>query len=522
VTEPVRASRRPTPRGGIGSLLAGAAARSPNLPALTLGYHDVTYGNLADAVDRVATRLTELETDLPGRRVAVIGSNVPALVVGMFAAWREGAVAVPLSARLREYDLSSILADAGPVAVVTVSAYKTFSLADLLARLLPQLPSVRGVLVLDDLGEVIRELDGSGTESADEPLDAEIGALLYTSGTTGWPKGALVQHARETGAAESLRGVLGLMADDTCVQITPIAHAFGLSCLLTAFAAGTRVVLADSSITVRPLLDAVRRHEATVLHGSPALFVSVLKAAPAGLPSVRSGFVGGAASPAGLLEQLDRVGMRILNLYGMTEIAAAACCRPDDPPAVRYTTAGRPLPGFEWRVEPTPSLGDVDGGELLVRGPWVTPGYFRREADTAAAFADGWFRTGDVGTFDDNGNLRITGRLKEVVHVAGFSVFPAEVEGFLLTHPDIAQAAVVGTPDEKMGEVLQAFVVPRDGAHLAPESVLQFARGKIADYKLPYRIRIVDELPLLATGKPDRLALRQLADAAATEAAEKR
>jgi len=209
------------------------------------------------------------------------------------------------------------------------------------------------------------------------------------------------------------------------------------------------------------------------------------------------------------VERLDGAGMRILNLYGMTEIAAAACCRADDPPAVRYTTAGRPLPGFEWRVEPSAVSGDI-GGELCVRGPWVTPGYFRRPEETAEAFVEGWYRTGDLGELDEQGHVRITGRLKDVVHIAGFSVFPAEVEGFLLTHPDVAQAAVVGAPHEQVGEVLQAFVVARTGADVTPTSLLQFARNKIADYKLPYGIRVVPELPLLASGKPDRVALRAL------------
>ncbi len=213
---------------------------------------------------------------------------------------------------------------------------------------------------------------------------------------------------------------------------------------------------------------------------------------------MRAGFVAGAPSPPGLIERLDDAGTTALNLYGMTELGAASCCRLDDPPEARYGTAGFPLPGFEWRV---------DGGELLVRGPWVTPGYFRRPEETAEAFADGWFRTGDLGRIDEDGRLAITGRAKEVVQVAGFSVFPAEIEGFLLTHPDVAQAAVVGAPHEQIGEVLQAFVVPREGAELTPAALLQFARGKIADYKLPYGIRVVDELPLLGTGKPDRLAL---------------
>jgi acyl-CoA synthetase (AMP-forming)/AMP-acid ligase II len=494
----------------IDSLLLAGVEHHGDRPALVLGERGLTYGELGAAVGRLAERLEELGTGLSGRRIAVIGPNVPALVVGMFAAWREGAIAVPLSARLREYELTAILADAEPAAIVTVPSYRGYSFVELFQRVAPDLPDHLGVLVLDELGEVEEEFPGAGETADAESLDAGIGALLYTSGTTGRPKGALVQHAREAGAAEALRDILELTPEDTCAQVIPIAHAFGLSCMLTAFSAGARLVLADSSVSVRPLLTAVERHDATILHGSPALFISVLKAAPDGLPSVRRGFVGGAAPPRGLVEQLDRAGMRILNLYGMTEISAAACCRADDPPAVRYTTAGLPLPGFEWRVEQSPVAGKP-GGELWVRGPWVTPGYFRRPAETAEAFVDGWFRTGDIGGFDDDGHLRITGRLKEVVHVAGFSVFPAELEGFLLTHPDVAQAAVVGAAHEQMGEVLQAFVVPRSGAEVTPSSLLQFSRGKIADYKLPYGIRVVDELPLLASGKPDRVALRALA-----------
>jgi acyl-CoA synthetase (AMP-forming)/AMP-acid ligase II len=507
VTNTVRAGRPGAAGRSIESLLIAARESHGDRPALVLGERAVTYEQIGAVVDRLAERLGEVAPDLAGQRVVVVAPNVPALVAGMFAAWHRGAAAVPLSARLREYELTGILGDASPAAVVTIASYREYSFVDLLRRIGPDLPGLRATLVVDEMGEVVDELR-TGDRPQTERVGAEIGALLYTSGTTGEPKGALVQHAREAEAAEALAEVLELTPDDTCAQVIPIAHAFGLSCTLASFSAGARVVLADSSVSVKPLLDVVREQGATILNGSPALFISVLKAAPQGLPGVRRGFVGGAGSPAGLLEQLDRVGMRILNLYGMTEIAAAACCRLEDPPTVRHTTAGRPLPGFEWRVE---------GGELWVRGPWVTPGYFRRPQETAEAFVDDWFRTGDVGDIDDDGHVRITGRLKEVVHVAGFSVFPAEVEGFLLTHPDVVQAAVVGAPDERFGEALQAFVVPRSGADVTPAALLQYARGKIADYKLPYRVRIVAELPVLASGKPDRVALKAAAAQGASE-----
>jgi acyl-CoA synthetase (AMP-forming)/AMP-acid ligase II len=490
--------------GSIDSLLTAAAERHPDRRALSSSPGSVTYAELDAGVDELTRRLAALAGT--GERVAVIGPNVPALVAGMFAAWRAGALAVPLSARLREYELTGILHDAQPAAVVTVASYRAYSFVDLLERLRPELHGFRGALVVDELGAVVDGVGGGPESDEGEAVAPGTAALLYTSGTTGRPKGALVAHARELGVASELADVLALTPNDACAQVLPVAHAFGLNCLVAAFAAGASVVLGDSAATIRPLVAAVTEHEATVLHGSPALFLSLLKAVPDGLPSVRRGFVGGAASPPGLVERLEGVGMTALNLYGMTEIAAAACCRPDDPPEVRYTSAGRPLPGFEWRVELSDAAAQ-GAGELLVRGPWVTSGYFRRPEETDAAFVDGWFRTGDIGGFDDGGHLTISGRIKEVVQVAGFSVFPAEIEGFLLTHPDVAQAAVVGAPHAQMGEVLQAFVVPRESADVTPASLLQFARGKIADYKLPYGIRVVDELPLLASGKPDRLAL---------------
>jgi acyl-CoA synthetase (AMP-forming)/AMP-acid ligase II len=200
-----------------------------------------------------------------------------------------------------------------------------------------------------------------------------------------------------------------------------------------------------------------------------------------------------------VLERLDEAGMTILNVFGMTELGAAAGCRHDDPADLRHTTSGRALPGFELRVG-----GD---GQLLVQGPYVTAGYYGQPELTDAAFESGWFRTGDLATIDDRGYLTILGRAKELVNVGGFNVFPAEVEGFLLTHPDVAQAAAVGVRHERMGEVLEAFVVARAGATLEPADLLRYARPRIAGYKLPYRIHMVNELPLLASGKPDRGAL---------------
>ena len=488
----------------VDSLLLRAAERHAARPALVFGGEALTYRELTAAVDRLADRIAaDARADLRGARVAIVAGNAPCLVVALFAAWRLGAVAVPLTTRLREHELSRVLAHARPSVVVSVPTAFAFAFDELLIELLPELPSVSGALLVDAWGDVGRRLPGPNAVDP-ERLGAEVAAILYTSGTTGEPKGALVTHARELDGAQTLASLLGLAAEDAAAFVIPASHAFGLTCLLAGVAAGAAAVLVDSTVTTGPLLGALDERRASVLHGSPTLFAGLLKTRPGGLPGVRAGFVAGAVSPPELLERLDAAGTRLLNLYGLTEAGAVACCRFDDTGERRYTTVGRVLPTFEAATSP-PRDGGGAPAELRLRGAHLV-GYFDAPPDAADQFEGGWFRTGDLGEIEA-GNIRIVGREKELVHVGGFNVVPAEVEQVLLQHPDVAQAVVVGVPHETMGEALHAFVVPREGSEPSPASLLAFARPKIAGYKLPYGITILPELPLLASGKPDRLAL---------------
>jgi long-chain acyl-CoA synthetase len=462
-------------------------------PALSADDSVLSYGELRE----VSARLEEAigaAGDVRGQRVALISPNSPELVAGLFAAWRLGGVAVPLSARLREHELELMLADAEPVVVISVAAHGGYSFADVLPRILP--PSVRAVLAPD--GSRFRQIGVRPRDiAAPDALPGEIAAILYTSGTTGMPKGVLVKHIREVEGARFLADTLGLTGEDRCGLIVPISHAFGLTCMHAAIAAGAEGVLVDSSFSPAPLLRALEARQATVLHGSPTLFRTLLKARPEGIPGIRTGLVAGAPCPPDLLEALDRHGTRILNCYGLSETGAVTCVRPDDPPERRFTTVGSPAPAYEVRVT---------DGELEVRGPHLTTGYYRRPEETDLAFRDGWFRTGDLAEIED-GYVRIVGRAKEIVHVGGFNVVPAEVEAVLLAHPDVANAAVLGVPDERMGEALAAYVSPRPGAELTSRDLIAFARSRIAGYKVPYAIEILPELPLLPSGKPDRKAL---------------
>lgn len=461
----------------------------------------MTWSDVEAAAGRLADILSA--TVRRGQRVGILSPNAPALLAGLFATWRLSAVAVPLNVRWRSYELERVLRDADLTAILAIPSYQGYDFAGAIAGIRPSVPGLSRVVLVDASGAV---LDAGTDETSDlaDPLDPEIAALLYTSGTTGEPKGALITHRSEVDGARMMGGVLGIGGDDVVVFVIPIAHAFGLTTCLAALGAGCRIVLVDSSFSPGRLVDAVADHRATVLHGSPTLFAGLHKIRATGLKSLRTGFVAGAASSPDLLRAVDNAGLRVLNLYGMTEIGGASCCRAEDPPVVRYTTAGRPLPGYTLRVN-----GGVEG-EVQVRGPYVTPGYFRRPADTSAAFDEGWFRTGDLGSIDEDGNLHISGRAKDLINVAGLNVSPAEVEALLMTHPDVMQVAVMGVPHPTMGEVLEAFVVARPASRLMPRDILQFARRRIAGYKLPYAIRMLPELPLLATGKPDRAALARI------------
>jgi acyl-CoA synthetase (AMP-forming)/AMP-acid ligase II len=496
-----------TARVDPSSLLTGTAER----PALAFGDGSLSYAELRRAAGGLATELEALapRRSLEGAPIAVVAPNAPAIVAAMLALWEVGAVAVPLSARLREYELERILRDVDPAAIVSPAAHGGYSFDSLWSRLGPELPALRGCLLVDEWGGVLERVPAR-PEADVSSLDSDAAAILYTSGSTGAPKGAVVTHGCLLQEARVLGELLGLTEGEGTALVIPASHAFGLACLLASLGSQGHVVLMDTALSLDPLLEAMATTGASVVHGSPTVFARLLEACPNGIPGLRTGFVGGATCPPQLIERLEAAEATILNLYGMTEIGAAACCRPDDPAEARRSTAGAPLPGYEFRS--VASRGD-DGrpGELQVRGPHVTTGYRGAPQATADAFDGEWFRTGDLGEIDAAGRLRILGRAKEMLNVGGFNVFPAEVEAFLETHPDVLAAAVVGIPHERMGEAPCAFVVARPGATLTPQEIRRFARAGIAGYKIPYAVDIVSELPTLSSGKPDREALRERA-----------
>ena len=472
--------------------------------SVAVAYEDaaVTYRELNSRVGQLAARLHVQ----PGERIVVVAPNVPGLVVAMFAAWKLGAVVVPLSARLRSFELERVFGAVEATAAISVAAHARFDLAREVLRLQAKTPTLAECLIIDPLGSVFDQTRAPAEQVA--PLPEAVAAVLYTSGTTGEPKGVLVSHRQAQAQSEDLPPLLGDYGGEPCGLTAPATHSFGLGCMLCTLAARGMLILTEASASVAPLVNALRETKARVLYGSPALFTRLLDV-PADM-SLRRGFTGGSSCPQEVFERCDQRGLRLLSLYGMTESGGACCPRGEDPPEVRYRTAGRPLAGYEFRIA-THGYAPAGMGEIQVRSTYISSRYFSREWTSNETAGDGWFRTGDLGSIDASGNVSVMGRAKEVIHVGGFSVFPAEVETFLITHPHIIQAAVVGVPHSVMGEVPLAFVVPDGDVELTPAEVVRFAREGIAGYKVPYRVRILAELPTLPSGKLDRRRLREMA-----------
>jgi acyl-CoA synthetase (AMP-forming)/AMP-acid ligase II len=371
--------------------------------------------------------------------------------------------------------------------------------------------------------EEFRARGGSVPEDEVERRAADVGPddlsdMLFTSGTTGRPKGAMCTHGQTLRAYAVWARVVGLREGDRYLIVNPFFHGFGYKAgwLVSLMVGAT--ILPQRTLDVPEVLETVRRERVTVLPGTPTLYQTMLehpRFTSEGAASLRLAVTGAANVPPSLLYRIkEELGFaHIVTGYGLTESCAiVSMCRYDDPLETVASTAGRPLPGLEVvavdrRGEPVPPGAE---GEILVRGYTVMKGYFDEDSETAAAVDDrGWLHTGDVGVIDGSGRVRITDRIKDMYIVGGFNAYPAEIESLLGAHPAVAQAAVVGVPDARMGEVGAAFVVPRRGERIDEAEFVAWCRTRMANYKVPRQVHVVAELPVNAAGKVLKNVLRE-------------
>jgi fatty-acyl-CoA synthase len=484
---------------GLGSWPARRAAISPRRTALIFADRRTTYAELHMRTTRLAGALHGAGVRR-GDRVAYLGPNHPAFVETMFAAYVLGAVFVPLNFRLTGPELDYQLRHSGAAALIVA----------------PGMPDVSAGTTVP-LAAYEEFLAVGGPAPADVPVSMdEVACILYTSGTTGNPKGATLTHANIVWNCYNLLVGVDVISDDVALISAPLFHVAALNqCLLPALLkGGTSVIM--PSWDVDGCFDLIARHGVSWMFGVSTMFAALTHSPrwdTADLSSVRVLLTGGAAVPEALIRRYQQRGLAFCQGYGMTETAPGATFLEARESREHLGSAGPPVFFADVRcVRPDLSSTEPgEPGEVLIRGPNVTPGYWNDPPATAAAFVDGaWFRSGDVATVDAEGHFRIVDRTKDMYISGGENVYPAEVEAVIFEHPAVAEAAVIGVPDERWGEVGRAFVVPAPGRRLAPGDVPAFLEGRLAHYKIPVYVDVVADLPRTGSNKIRKGPLRAL------------
>jgi acyl-CoA synthetase (AMP-forming)/AMP-acid ligase II len=507
-------------RGGIPALLDRTVERFGEQVAVLDGEGELTYRELAEESRRFAAALVATGIE-PGDRVAIWAFNCREWIVSVLGLLQAGAVLVPINTRFKGTEAVDILGRSGAAALVTVTDFLGTDYLAMLRDTGVELPALATVVVAhgpDADGAVAwSAFVDRATPEAEAEVDRRRAAIgdddpsdiLFTSGTTGRPKGVVQTHGRTRLVATDWVAMTGLRDGDRYLMVNPYFHMFGLKAgILAAISAGA-TMLPEAVFDVDRALARVADDHVTVLPGAPTLYQTILDHPDRDrhdLSSLRVAVTGAADIPVELIRRIhDELPFEtIISGYGLTEGGTATATGPDDDVETIATTVGRARPSFELRV--VDGAGDEvpagEAGEVLLRGGSIMSHYLDDPTATAAALSpDGWLSTGDLGTIDPSGCLRIVGRSKDMFIVGGFNAYPAEIENHLLRHPDVQQAAVIGIPDERLGEVGMAFVVLRPGAETTSDGIIEWSRAEMANYKAPRVVEIVDALPVNATGK---------------------
>jgi long-chain acyl-CoA synthetase len=494
----------------IATTVERGARLYPGRIALQTDQHELTYWYLNTLANRMANGLRGLGVR-QGDRVALLLPNTAEFVISYLGALKIGAVAVSLSPMLKTPEVLHILNDSGAVVAVTNEQLRA-AVPDEGA------PALRHVVVADGsgdaltLGRLLREASPTA-QAAALPPDAPA-AIVYTSGTTGVPKGATLSHANIRSTMQAKVHYCGTRPDDRLLLFLPLAHCFGQNAILNhGLHAGATVVL-QQRFDPAQVLDAIERQQISMLFGVPTVYVRLLDLdiPPAALRSVRYCFTAGAGMPPEIARRWrERYGHTVYEGYGLTETSPFATY--NHHLDYRAESVGTPISGVAVRIlDPDGrELPPGERGEIVIRGPNVMLGYWNQPEATRAAIRGGWFHTGDIGVLDEQGYCYVVDRLKDMINVSGFKVYPAEVEHTLYRHPAVAEAAVYGVPDAARGEIVKASILLREGYALQPDDIISFCRSQVANYKVPHHVEFVHALPKNATGKILRKALREQA-----------
>ncbi|MGQ4374716.1 FadD3 family acyl-CoA ligase [Streptomyces sp. SAS_267] len=529
--------------GGVPGLVRSAAARFADREAVVEGRTRVSYAELGARVERAAAACMASGVRV-GDRVAIWAPNTLDWIVSALGAVSAGAVLVPLNTRFKGTEAAYVLARSRAKLLFVTGTFLGTSYVASLRRAagepgeaapgpaagpLPGLPHLERVVVLADDApadfrtwkDFLADGEGVGSDEVRRRGAAVSGTspsdIIFTSGTTGRPKGALITHAQTLRGYAIWSDLAGLREGDRYLIVNPFFHTFGYKAGIIACLMRGATMVPQPVFDVDTVLANVAAERVSVLPGPPTLHQSLLDH-PArdtyDLSALRLVVTGAAVVPLRLVERLrTELGVdTVLTAYGLSEASGiVTMCRRGDRPEVIASTSGRAIPDTEVRVVDASGAPAAPGspGEVLVRGFNVMSGYFEDAAATAEVLTpDGWLRTGDVGVLDPEGNLRITDRIKDMFIVGGFNAYPAEIEQLLGLHPDVADVAVVGVPDSRLGEVGRAYVVRRPHSALTADDLITWSRREMANYKVPRTIAFVTGLPRNASGKVVKGELR--------------
>jgi HIP---CoA ligase len=520
----------------VPSCLRAAAADSPDAEAVVDGDLRLTYAELNAQAEQFARALIAAGVQ-PGEAVSIWAPNSAPWIVAALGTFAAGAVLVPVNTRYKGAEAQYLLAKARVVLLVVDQGFLGHDYLGMLrsagagggpGAVLPGLPFLRTVVTVgpsSDAAAVSLQsfLNGnSGVSPAD--VGERIATLtpqtlcdiVFTSGTSGTPKGVMTSHAAAVGDSDAWATGVGLCAGDRYLIVNPFFHSFGYRAGLLACVIKHATMIPQAVFDVESTLRTAQSERVTVLPGPPTLFYSILdhpRLAAFDLSALRLVTTGASTVPEELIYRIRREldVPDVSSPYGLTEVGGTATiCPPGTSIEKMSTTVGTAIPGTEVAIvgNSGKALPPGQDGEIVIRGWNVMLGYFEEPAATAEAIdADGWLHTGDLGHLDEEGYLTVTGRVKDVFQTGGFNVYPVEVEQLLATHPMIAEAAVIGVPDDRLGEVGHAFVVPAPDCSPSAEDVIAFARERIANFKVPRGVTVVPELPRTPLGKVQKFRL---------------
>jgi HIP---CoA ligase len=524
----------------VPSCLRVAAADSPDVEAVVDGELRLTYAELNTRAEQFARALIAAGVR-PGEAVSIWAPNSAQWIVAALGTFAAGAVLVPINTRYKGAEAHYLLAKARVVLLVVDQGFLGHDYLGMLRSAgsgpgsgsggpsgLPGLPFLRTVVTLKPGDDPAAVSAASFLDRASTVGPGEVGErmaavtpdtlcdIVFTSGTSGTPKGVMTSHAAAVRTSDAWATGVGVRAGDRYLIVNPLFHSFGYRAGLLACVIKHATMIPQAVFDVEATLGIAQSERVTVLPGPPTLFYSILDHPRRGdfdLSALRLVSTGASIVPEELMYRIRRElhVPTVMSPYGLTEVAGTATiCPPGTSVEKMSTTVGTAIPGTEVAIVDAGgrALPPGQDGEVVVRGYNVMLGYFEEPAATAEAIdARGWLHTGDVGRLDEEGYLTVTGRIKEVFQTGGFNVYPVEVEQLLASHPMIDEAAVIGVPDDRLGEVGHAFVVPAPGCSPTAEDVIAFARERIANFKVPRAVTVVSGLPHTPLGKVQKFRL---------------